>query len=62
MTTFGRYHCYTDSRYYFHQRLEIVWKKLLQAFLEELPEVSPTCGLFSSDFSVKFIPRQFNGI
>ena len=62
MTLFGCYHCFTNSWYFFQKKLEVDWKWFCPVFLQELPEVNHTCGLFSSDFLVKFIPHQFNGI
>ena len=58
----GCYYCLKNSRHSFHQRLEVNRRLFCLAFLQELPEVSCTCGLFSSDFTVKFISHQFNGI
>ena len=62
MTPFSGFHCFTDSRHSFHQRLEVDWRLFNPAFLQVLPEASYTCGLFSSDILVKFIPHQFSGI
>ena len=47
MTPFGHYYCFTDSWHYFNQRLEVDWRLFSLAFLQELLEVSHTCGLFS---------------
>ena len=58
MTSFG----FTNSRPSFHQRLKVDLRYFSPAFLQELPEVSCTSGLLSSEFLVKFIPHQFNGI
>ena len=63
MTLLGRYHCITDSRHSFHQRLKVDWKWFCSAFLLEFLEVSCTWNFFSSDFFlVNFIPHQFHRI
>ena len=44
------YHSFTDSRHSFHDNLEVNWRESCSAFLQELPEVSPTCGFFNCIF------------